>query len=90
MLMMSVLPRYGKKGIAGQLIAKSLEIAKRDGFSLAVANFTSMYTQRIGKRLGFEKLLEINYEESFAKYADIPTEIRDTHRACHVMAKILF
>ncbi len=62
----SVHSDYKNKGIASKLVKQSLEHAVALGFTLAGVLCTSIYTQQLFEKQGFEKVKEIFY----ASYVD--------------------
>ena len=64
--------------------------AKR-GFTLALSNFSGQFTQRIGVRLGFESVLEVEYnKENYENFDTMAPETGRLHKKCIAMAKRLW
>ena len=63
--------------------------AKR-GFNLALSNFSGQFTQRMGARLGFESVLEVEYnKENYENFDTMAPENVRLHKKCIAMAKRL-
>ncbi|NEN94133.1 MAG: GNAT family N-acetyltransferase [Moorea sp. SIO3I7] len=61
-LQLTIAPNYRKKGLATQLVIKSIYIAKNSGVSFIKVCAASEYSCRIFERLGFQKISEIDYK----------------------------
>ena len=88
-LIIAVDADYARRGIATALLNRSLDLARELHIPLAVSNFSSLFTQRIAIRLGFETVYEGVYSEKYALYHQIPETIKNTHKSCLAMAKLL-
>ena len=62
---------YRNEGIATELVRRTLKHAAKHGFTLAGVVCTSVYTQKLFERQGFEKL----QEEYYASYVDASTKL---------------
>jgi len=112
LVFLAVLPAYGKRRIAEQLISSSLELCQdlKEGRNVRMAVtvygkkeltndhtvptvvssiLTSAYSQRIGTKLGFERLLEIPYDEYEFNEVKYSEKIDRVHSHCVLMAKKL-
>ena len=76
-LIIAVDADYARRGIATALLNRSLDLARELHIPLAVSNFSSLFTQRIAIRLGFETVYEGVYSENYALYHQIPESIRN-------------
>ncbi len=80
---LSVNSGYKHKGIASELVKRSLEHAVTLGYKLAGAICTSFYTQRLFEKHGFERVKEVCY----ATYVDTRTNsclfknVEEPHKA---------
>ncbi len=52
-----------RPGLGKALAQESLELAVEDGFDLVVTEATSLYSQKILTRLGFDTLKEVPFED---------------------------
>ena len=83
-----VLSDYKKKGIATELVKRSLDHAVNHGHTFAGVVCTSAYTQQLYEKQGFEKVKEVCY----ATYVDTTTnsflfkDVEEPHKAiiCYV------
>lgn len=62
---------YRNEGNAAELVRRTLDHAAKLGFTLAGVICTSVYTQKLFERQGFEKL----QEEYYASYVDASTKL---------------
>ena len=86
----SVTPEYTKRGLANQMTAKVLQTAKERGFTIAMSESTSAYTQRNKiNRFGFEIVLEKSFSDNYANYSDMTDEIKKSHQSAAVLVKVL-
>jgi ribosomal protein S18 acetylase RimI-like enzyme len=82
LLMLGVAPSHLKRGIGAHLAKKSLENSKAKGFKVAVAEATSIHSQKIFESLGFQIKKEIFYRDYMFKgsrpFAEIFTPLSAT------------
>ena len=71
------------------MLKRSLEIATELGLPLACANFTSIYSQKLGAKLGFKTVHELIYKDTYDNYKYIADQLTALHKRCLVMAKDL-
>ena len=87
---LNVIQEYSHRGIASRLVEKALEMGAKRGFTLAMSEFSSCFTQRIGARLGFESVLEVEYnKENYENFDTMAPETGRLHKKCIAMAKRL-
>ena len=56
-------PAYGNKGIASELVRRSLADGSKKGFSLAAVVATGNASQRIFRKLGFQEIKAVYYKD---------------------------
>ncbi|CAD1478623.1 unnamed protein product, partial [Heterotrigona itama] len=59
----SVDSNWRGKGIAKELVEKSLEIGKEKGFHITRVDCSSFFSGKLCLRLGFEQIYELNYTD---------------------------
>ena len=57
--------------------------------SIITAMATSVYTQKMGVKLGYDKVLEVNYDDYTIDGESFSKRIGDEHKGCCVIAKRL-
>lgn len=91
-MFVSVLPEHSKRNIGLELVQFDLELANElyanfKGPEVVVALYTSRYSQRIGEKLGFEKLKTVPYSELEYDGVKHSEKIAPEHVGIIVMAK---
>ena len=63
MIILGVDSAYRRKGIAGELVRMSLEVAKAKGCGGAYVEVSSGFTRRIVEKAGFEEIRRLKWNE---------------------------
>ena len=85
----SVSPTYTKRGLACRMAEKCIEVARGLNYTVILTEFTSAYSQRIGAKLKFEKLFDVDYENNYPIYSELAESVRAVHKNVSVMVKKL-
>ena len=68
---------------------KCIEVARGLNYTVILTEFTSAYSQRIGAKLKFEKLFDVDYENNYPNYSELAESVRAVHKNVSVMVKKL-
>ncbi|KAE8748356.1 hypothetical protein FOCC_FOCC004992 [Frankliniella occidentalis] len=86
---LSVDNRYRGRGLARQLLERSIETAKAAGFQLVKEDATGLFSQRAADSMGFQTVHELPYEEYKDEAGRIVFPIEAPHKSLKIMVKEL-
>ncbi|MFB2968330.1 GNAT family N-acetyltransferase [Aerosakkonema sp. BLCC-F183] len=86
--MLGVMEEYERKNIASKLVIENLKLAKSKNYKTAVTEATSLVSQHIFKKLGFQEELEIEYK-SYTFEGKKFFESLEEHKGCILLTKNL-
>ena len=84
-----VLEEYGKRGIGSLLMEKMLSELKQLNINVVYGDFSSIYSQSIATKFGFETVVSQKFEGNYLNYDKTPEDIRQLHTENWSMVKML-
>ena len=84
-----VVESFRKRGVAQELIKKSIELAKSKNAEFYTVHAVSCFARKIFEKLGFSVLNEIFYKEYFKADPEIISEISNLHPSATFFVKRL-
>lgn len=88
-MFLSVLREYGRNGIGYELCKYSIELAKKLNLKLVTSLFTGKNSQFIGKKLGFDKIVEESFNNFSFDGKTFAERNGDKNLVYHLVAKPL-
>ena len=85
---MATLPKTRRRGLATDLINRSVQLAQCLGYRVFKTEATGEYSRKAFLRAGFEVVAECKYSELSVDNKKVFEGISD-HQACTLMVKIL-
>ncbi|XP_075233267.1 arylalkylamine N-acetyltransferase-like 7 [Lycorma delicatula] len=85
---LSVDKKYRNKGIANKLFARSLELAKKNGFKVLKTDASSKYSQKSADRNGFKVEHEVIFEDYKTENGEVIFNIPQPHISLQIMSKL--
>ncbi|KAK3912823.1 Dopamine N-acetyltransferase [Frankliniella fusca] len=86
---LSVDNRYRGRGLARQLLERSIETARAAGFQLVKEDATGLFSQRAAESMGFQTVCELPYEEYTDEAGRVVFPIEAPHKSLKIMVKEL-
>lgn len=88
-MFLGVLPEYGGNGIGYELCKYSISLARQLDLKLVTSLFTGLYSQKIGKKLGFNVIIEESFNNFSFNDKTFAERNGDDNLVYHLVAKII-
>ena len=85
---MATLPKVRRRGLATDLINRSVQLAQCLGYKVCKTEATGEYSRKAFLKAGFEVVAECKYSEFCVNNKTVFEDISD-HQACALMVKII-